>query len=143
MSEVRQLGFQKEVVMKAIYLVALSLGVLLSACAGGTFQTAGEYEPANRRCIRAIIQPPSPIFSRRRKQSQRRIRRNLATGNLYLLWAKPNISPETMRKHVRLCEKSFRSTRATMSHDSTLALRKPVSETARRGWRYRSGYERD
>ena len=30
--------------MKAIYLVALSLSVLLSACAGGTFQTAGEYE---------------------------------------------------------------------------------------------------
>jgi tetratricopeptide (TPR) repeat protein len=31
--------------MKAIYsLVVLSLSVLLSACAGGTFQTAGEYE---------------------------------------------------------------------------------------------------
>ena len=30
--------------MKAIYLVALSLSVFLSACAGGTFQTAGEYE---------------------------------------------------------------------------------------------------
>jgi len=31
--------------MKTIYsLVALSLSVLLSACAGGTFQTAGEYE---------------------------------------------------------------------------------------------------
>ena len=30
--------------MKAIYLVALSLSVLLSACAGGTFQTAGQYE---------------------------------------------------------------------------------------------------
>ena len=29
--------------MKALYpLVALSLSVLLSACAGGTFQTAGE-----------------------------------------------------------------------------------------------------
>jgi tetratricopeptide (TPR) repeat protein len=31
--------------MKAIYsLLALSLSVLLSACAGGTFQTAGQYE---------------------------------------------------------------------------------------------------
>ena len=30
--------------MKAIYLVALSLSVFLSACAGGTFQTAGQYE---------------------------------------------------------------------------------------------------
>jgi tetratricopeptide (TPR) repeat protein len=30
--------------MKAIYLVALSLSALLSACAGGAFQTAGEYE---------------------------------------------------------------------------------------------------
>ena len=30
--------------MKAIYWVALSLSALLSACAGGTFQTAGEYE---------------------------------------------------------------------------------------------------
>ena len=30
--------------MKAIYLVALSLSALLSACAGGTFQTAGQYE---------------------------------------------------------------------------------------------------
>jgi tetratricopeptide (TPR) repeat protein len=30
--------------MKAIHLVALSLSVFLSACAGGAFQTAGEYE---------------------------------------------------------------------------------------------------
>ena len=30
--------------MKAIYLVALSLSALLSACAGGAFQTAGQYE---------------------------------------------------------------------------------------------------
>ena len=30
--------------MKSIYLVALSLSALLSACAGGAFQTAGQYE---------------------------------------------------------------------------------------------------
>jgi tetratricopeptide (TPR) repeat protein len=30
--------------MKAIYLVALSLSALLSGCAGGAFQTAGQYE---------------------------------------------------------------------------------------------------
>jgi tetratricopeptide (TPR) repeat protein len=30
--------------MKAIYLVALSLSALLSACAGGSFQTSGQYE---------------------------------------------------------------------------------------------------
>ena len=49
MSEVRQLSltldFEKEAFMKAIHsLVALSLSALLSGCAGGAFQTAGQYE---------------------------------------------------------------------------------------------------
>ena len=46
--------------MKTIHsLVALSLSVWLSACAGGTFQTVGDYESANRRCTQVTIKPLS------------------------------------------------------------------------------------
>ena len=55
--------------MKAIYsLVALSLSVFLSACAGGTIQTAGEYK-AGKQALYAGNYPTALAYFQQAAQT--------------------------------------------------------------------------
>ena len=123
--------------MKAIYsLVVLSLSALLSACVAGSSIPLARTN-LGKQAMNVGNYPTALAYFQQAAQNnpQRRLRRNLAPGDLYDLWeVKPNISPETMNKCVRLYAKSFRSTRATMLQCSTLDLRKRVWETARLLW---------
>ena len=121
--------------MKAIYpLVALSLSVWLSACAGGAFQTAGEYESGKQALYAGNYPTALAYFQQAAQDNPNAVYGATLRLGILTYVGQTQYLTGNYAGRVSLYAKSFRSTRATMWPCSTLDLRKPVSETARPLW---------
>ena len=107
---------------------------MLSACAGGTFQTAGQYESGKQALYAGNYPTALGYFQEAAQTNPNAVYGATLRLGILTYVGQTQYLTGTMRRRVRLYVKSFRSTRATMSHCYTLALRKLVSETARPRW---------
>jgi outer membrane protein assembly factor BamD (BamD/ComL family) len=121
--------------MKAIHsLVALALSVLLSACAGGTFQTAGQYESGKQALYAGNYQTALAYFQQAAQANPNAVYgATLRLGIMTYLGQAQYLNGNYAQARLTLRKELSQhpSDHVAMLY---LDLRKLVSATARRPW---------